>query len=204
MPANRKHVQICGGIASGKTTLATVLSNSGVHATYEKFSANPFYKAFYRNPLDNAFETEITFLLQHFHAIKDALEEGKSFCSDFSFVLDLAYADLTLTDRHRKVFMAVYREVRRIVAPPDLLVHLKCDPVEELRRIHRRRRAPEKSITTEYLTALNTALAMRVKRQSTNTKVVEIDSGQIDFAHDISRQKKVLALIQRRLSTSDR
>ncbi|OGQ50993.1 MAG: hypothetical protein A3J24_10970 [Deltaproteobacteria bacterium RIFCSPLOWO2_02_FULL_53_8] len=195
----QKHIQICGGIASGKTTLAALLSNLGVCVSYENFSANPFYRAFYRDPSANAFETEITFLLQHFHALKHSVNQERNFCCDYSLVLDLAYADITLKDKHRKIFMAVYREAQRIVGSPNFLIHLRCDPLEELRRIHRRRRVPELSITTDYLMALNAALARRVTRQSAHSEIIEIDSGQIDFARDEDHQKKVLALIARRL-----
>lgn len=192
-------IEISGGIASGKTTLARLLSGLDVYPVYEDFSANPFYKDFYRDPSANAFETEITFLLQHFHKIKKAQNKQRAFCCDFSLTLDVAYADVTLQERQRNVFMTVHDESREIIRYPDFTIHLKCDPIEELRRIHRRRRSPEQSITADYLTALNAALTKRVKRQSAHTEIIEIDSGRIDFAHDKDDQTKVLSLIQRHL-----
>jgi deoxyadenosine/deoxycytidine kinase len=194
-----QRLEICGGIASGKTTLAALLSKLGISPVYEDFSVNPFYKDFYHDPSANAFETEITFLLQHFHKIKTAIRRQMTFGCDFSPTLDLAYADVTLKSRQQKVFKAVYQETRKTIGSPAFLIHLKCDPVEELRRIRRRRREPERSITTGYLTALNVALTSRFTRQSAHTKIIEIDSGRIDFAHDSDDQKKVLALIQKRL-----
>ena len=95
--------------------------------------------------------------------------------------------------------MAVHEETQKIVGAPDFLIYLKCDPGEELRRIRRRRRSPERSITMGYLTALNAALASRVALQSAHTEIIEIDSGRIDFAHDKDARKKILALIQKRL-----
>ena len=195
-------LEICGGIASGKTTLAGLLSAVNLRPVYEDFSANPFYKDFYKNPSANAFETEVTFLLQHFHKIKKALSQREAFCCDFSLTLDVAYADVTLKSQQRKVFMAVQEETRKIIGSPDFLIHLICSPAEELRRIHRRRRTPERSITMDYLTALDAALTKRVKRQSSHSKVIEIDSGRIDFAHDNDGQKQILALVQRRMRTA--
>ena len=197
-------IEICGGIASGKTTLAGLLSSLDVCPVYEDFSANPFYRDFYRDPSANAFETEVTFLLQHFHRIKKTRSKRRAFCCDFSLALDVAYADVTLKGPQRKIFMSVYEETRKIVGSPNFLIHLICNPVEELRRIHKRRRTPERSITTGYLISLNTALAKRVKRQSAHTEIVEIDSGRIDFAHDKDGQREVLALIQRRLSAAEK
>lgn len=195
-------LEVCGGIASGKTTLAGLLSGLDVFPVYEDFSANPFYRDFYRDPSTNAFETEVTFLLQHFHKIKKTQNKGQAFCCDFSLTLDVAYADVTLTGRQRKIFMAVHGETRKIIGSPGFLIHLKCDPVEELRRIRRRRRTPERSITPDYLAALNGALSKRVMRQSAHTEIIEIDSGRTDFAHDKDGQDKVLALIERRLRVS--
>lgn len=64
-------IEICGGIASGKTTLAKLLEENGIgKAIYENFEKNPFWEAFYKNPSKYAFETEIAFTLQHYHEIK--------------------------------------------------------------------------------------------------------------------------------------
>ncbi|TSA16215.1 MAG: hypothetical protein D4R74_04990 [Betaproteobacteria bacterium] len=156
------------------------------------------------NPSANAFETEITFLLQHFHKIKMAMRRQMTFGCDFSPTLDVAYADVTLKGRQQRVFQAVYQETRKTIGSPDFLIHLKCNPVEELRRIRRRRRTAERSITTDYLTALNAALARRLTRQSAHTEIIEIDSGRIDFAHDNDCQTKVLTLIQRRLRADEK
>src|SRR3954447_11075813 len=89
-------VEICGGIASGKTTLANLLGSSERMVVREDFSSNPFWRAFYDDPNNTAFETEITFLLQHYHQIKVATNLEKSFACDFSLLLDYAYAHVTL------------------------------------------------------------------------------------------------------------
>jgi deoxyadenosine/deoxycytidine kinase len=192
-------VEVCGGIASGKTTLVRLLSRLDIHPVYEDFSRNPFYKAFYQDPSANAFETEITFLLQHFHEIREAAISKQPLCCDFSPVLDVAYADVTLKAKHRRVFTAVHREVKNIIGSPRLLIHLKCDSLEELRRIRKRRRASERVVTTDYLSALNTALARRVALQSKYGKVLEIDSGEADFAHDKKTRVRVTNMVLRAL-----
>ena len=54
-------IEICGGIASGKTTLGGALDGKETLCCFEKFEANPFWSAFYNDPAENAFEAEITF-----------------------------------------------------------------------------------------------------------------------------------------------
>jgi deoxyadenosine/deoxycytidine kinase len=61
--AEIKRIEIAGGIASGKTTLARLLRKVGLQAIHEQFRKNPFFTAFYEDPGYTAFETEITFLL---------------------------------------------------------------------------------------------------------------------------------------------
>src|SRR5262245_59019820 len=92
-----QRIEIAGGIASGKTTLARLLGQSGrIKAVHEQFRKNPFFEAFYRDPAGTAFETELTFLLQHYHLQRKAMRLDGSYCVDFSAVLDHAYACVTL------------------------------------------------------------------------------------------------------------
>jgi len=194
-----RRVEICGGIASGKTTLTSLLSNVDICSIYENFSANPFFKDFYHDPVANAFETEITFLLQHFHEIRKASTRSQLFCCDFSLTLDAAYADVTLRAAQKRAFLTVHSEGENIVGLPNLLIYLKCDPSEELRRIRRRRRKPESTITVEYLGAINAALRKRIAFRPKRVKVVEIDSGKVDFAHDRQSRARVTKVIFRAL-----
>ena len=56
---NSDHVriEICGGIASGKTTFAVLLNSLGYDPVYENFQSNPFWEAFYTVPEKYNFET---------------------------------------------------------------------------------------------------------------------------------------------------
>src|SRR5258708_34419241 len=91
----RRTIEVCGVIASGKTSVATALQDM-IHAEFEEFSKNPFFEAFYQDPSRNAFETELTFALQHYHQIKVSASDVPAVCFDFSPELDLAYANLNL------------------------------------------------------------------------------------------------------------
>ena len=85
MTAIVKRVEICGGIAAGKTTLARLLRSKILTPIYEDFKKNPFYDAFYEDPRRYAFETELTFLLQHYHQQKAMASKNRDFCADFSW-----------------------------------------------------------------------------------------------------------------------
>src|SRR5271157_6204123 len=133
-------IEVCGGIASGKTTFAGLLKRLAFTPIFEKFQANPFLEAFYQDAAKYAFETEISFLLQHYHQIKK--ESGQDIISacDFSMILDIAFARMGLNGTKLQAFSLVYDEVKRDLGYPPLLVHLKCDAQTELRRIRDRAR----------------------------------------------------------------
>lgn len=193
------HIEICGAIAAGKTTLANLLKRAGLKAVLEDFQANCFFDQFYSDPTKYAFETEVTFLLQHYHQIKVNSEEKAAFACDFSPILDLSYADVTLSGSKHKTFFAVYEEVRHQISPPALLIYLQCSASVLSERIRARGRAVEKSISVEYLQFLDNALTSRIQEVDDKIKVLTIDSGKRDFATDESEKKNTVKLIQETL-----
>lgn len=179
-------IEICGGIASGKTTLTRVLTQHlGFCSIYEDFKANPFWEAFYADPESHAFETEITFLLMHYHQLKSSLESGEiaPFVSDFSVLLDVAYADMGLTGNSHRVFESVAAEVQHRLGNPALLIHLRCDPSVELNRIVARGRPEESLVSLAFLSDLDAAVAACVGKLPQILPVITIDSVAVDFAH---------------------
>ena len=179
-----KRIEICGGIASGKTTLALLLGKHGARVVQEDFRSNPFWEDFYKDIKKYSFETEISFFLQHYHQIKIELDCQLPIACDFSLFLDRAYANVTLPESHRRVFLEVYEEAITHIPPPILLVNLICAPDIELSRIRQRARSVEQGITTDYLTMLNNALDKEIDAIKDKVKVFEIDSGTHDFAND--------------------
>jgi deoxyadenosine/deoxycytidine kinase len=183
-------IEISGGVASGKTTLCSLLGEAGFHACYENFKQNPFWSLFYQSPEDHAFETEITFLLQHYSGIKSALKDAGSLVCDFAMLQDRAYADINLAAGALDAFLAVYGQILSELPPPSLIVHLVCGADEELARIRRRARKEEESVQVSYLDALNRSIAHSVDDARRTVQVLEIDSQKNDFASDkVTRQR---------------
>lgn len=178
-------VEICGGIASGKTSLAMLLSKRGFQAGLENFSSNPFFSDFYADPSGYAFETEITFLLQHFSAIRTTPHQNKIRAFDFSLALDLAYAQVTLSAEDQAVFNVVHRASVKKLGTPDLLVRLRCDIDEELSRIRKRGREQEQGVKLSYLEQIESALDRAIASEPfSQTPILEIDSRRINFVTD--------------------
>lgn len=199
---NRLIVEVCGGIAAGKTTFASLMKRINLDPILEDFKKSPFWEAFYRNPGKYIFETEVSFILLHYHQIKKALESTKSnkVICDFSFLLDLAYAKIGLTGTELKAFESVLDEIKRDLPKPSLIVYLICDAKTELERIRRRARDEENSIDLGFLGSLNKALHKKVENIQGTIPVITIDSSKKDFANDERVKDEMVNLIDNHLS----
>src|SRR5439155_10825044 len=94
-------ISIDGCLGVGKTTVAQGLARyRNSVALLEDFEANPFLRAFYQDPVDNATETEFAFLLLHFHQLKRlrGTIQDAEVIADFHLQKDLIYAELNLAD----------------------------------------------------------------------------------------------------------
>jgi len=187
-------IEICGGIAAGKTSLASLLQEENIGTVlYEDFHSNPFWKAFYANPGEYIFETELTFTLQHYHEIKKQKNANLVIC-DYSLLLDLAYANIGLTERKLEIYHQTLKEIYNDISQPDLYIYLECSENEELRRIRKRNRAVESNIELDFLLQLNDELLLYIDRLS-QVNILKINSEQYDFVNSSMDKEKVLSMV---------
>jgi len=180
-------IEIVGGIASGKTTLARALSATDMHVQLESFEKNPFFEAFYSDPVENAFETEITFLLQHYHQLRSITNHGadRRTIADFGFPLDCAYAELNLTGDAKSAFYSVLEVAQARLGPPNLILRLHCRVQVEHTRIMRRGRAAETAISRSYLESLETMIDQVMEtRMFAQVPTLAVDTDSVDYRTD--------------------
>ncbi|MDR3555645.1 MAG: deoxynucleoside kinase [Syntrophobacteraceae bacterium] len=186
-------IEICGNIASGKTTLCHFLAKKGCHPIFEDFTNNPFIAKFYDEPSIFSFETELTFLLLHYHAIKLERPDAVVVC-DYSLILDLAYADVNLSgDRHR-LFSEIVSELQNEIGYPSRIIYLFCSEEVLIQRIRARARVVESSIRVDYLRALNKAISLRIRDITNQISVTSIDSHVVDFRRGIDEVPELYSL----------
>lgn len=193
-----KRIEICGGIASGKTTLAGILEGEGFTGIYERFQDNPFLNDFYtKESCDNTFETEITFVLLHYNLIKSCSSDRDRVC-DYSPLQDYCYGISNLELREREAFLNLYRYTEHNLNPPDLIIYLKCGVECLLERIRQRGRRMEQTITKEYLKSTVASIEKVIKDRK---DVLVIESDKFNFI-DRDRQY-VIRLINDSLKNSE-
>ena len=186
----KNRIEICGNIASGKTTLSRSFTHCGLPAVEEKFLQNPFIKKFYQSPALFSFETEISFLLQHYHAIKTT-NDNSIFTCDYSLTLDRAYADVTLPSSRQKIFLGIANELEEEIGHPLQIIHLKCPEEVLLSRIRERNRSFENTIDIGYLKALSEAIQCRIENLSAEIELLTIDSHKTNFVSGVKGIKEL-------------
>jgi len=188
----QKRIEICGGIATGKTTLAHLLTDGTDYGlALENFRANPFWSRFYQNPQLFAVEKNICFLPQHTGEIKSDTGKALLVC-DYAVFQDLAYAALCPVKGHLDVMGKLFDHLYSPLPAPTLVISLTSDPTVQLERIRARSRGEEQTITLEYLDSLNRKIPRFLRKTlPVSTKIHEIRSDQIDFVHCASARSAV-------------
>jgi len=152
-----------GCMGSGKTTTATKLAEK-YHSNllHEETRLHPFISDFYVDQKKYAFETEVNFLLIHYHQLMKA-EASDHFrsdvYSDFLFDKDWIFAEVTLKDNAReyKLFSELFLYFKKKIRKPDLVVYLRAPTELIVDRIRRRGRDFEKNIEFSYVDTINSA-----------------------------------------------
>ena len=167
-------IEICGNIASGKTTLAKAFNNAGYNCILEDFSKIAYLDDFYKNPAKYAFETEVAFTLQHYYQIKK--QEGTSFISDFSLINDYAFALTTLTQEEFSIYEKIFGHLFFNVGAPGKVILLETSVDELQRRIIQRARDNEKSITAKYLNQIYVNIIETLESKFKSVKTIKINT----------------------------
>ena len=171
-------IEICGGIASGKTTLARIMEKEGFCAVYERYQNNPFLGEFYKNKgVDCSFETEMVFTLLHYKMLR-AMSENKQLVSDYSLLQDLAYGKANLKKEEFAVFYQMYQYLMQQIALPQMIIYLKCRTNVLAERIADRAREMEQMVDIDYLSESILALEACLEGAS---RVLVIESDRVDF-----------------------
>jgi len=179
-----RRIEICGGIASGKTTLAHALEEYGFTVVYERIGDNPFLNDFYtKKDVDNTFETEITFTLLHYNWIKSSLDSENVVC-DYSLFQDFCYGLNNLNRNDWEAYRKIYTYLLQIIPPFDMLIYLKCSTDCLMERIRLRNREMEQVISKDYL---ENNISVIEDQLSQIPNVLVIDSERYNF---VDKDKK--------------
>lgn len=196
---NLYFVAIEGVIGVGKTSLASLLAERlNARLVLEKFDENPFLPDFYRDPERYAFQTQLFFLLNRYQQQQEIRQTDvfhELVISDYMFVKDRLFASLNLADKEMALYEAVANLLQRNVIDPDLVIYLQAGTDRLMERIGSRGRDYEKSISRDYIDALNQVYNEFFFRNQ-QIPVFIINTNDIDFVNNKEDLEEVIRYIR--------
>ena len=207
-PFSIHFIAVEGCVGSGKTTLARLLGRKKKsRVLLEATRKHPFIRDFYQKPKEYAFQTEMNFILIHYHQLQKAKLNNwfkGIVVSDFLFDKDMLFANLTLKKNKMQfnLFKKTFSYLKARIPNPDLVFYLKAPTDFLYNRIKQRGRDFERDISFESLDALNKEYHKLFKKYPRNKKII-LNIAELDWRIDksISKEKvieHILNLIKRK------
>ena len=153
--ANWRFISVEGVIGVGKTSLATLLSKAlNGKVLLEEADENPFLPKFYEDPERFSFATQVFFLLSRYNSLKSIIHReifSKVVISDYMFAKDRIFATVNLKENELNLYNKIYNLIEKDIPYPDLVIFLQADVETLIKRIKKRGRHYEMSISADYL-----------------------------------------------------
>lgn len=175
-------IEICGNIASGKTTLAKAYGlQLGYANVFEDFTSVQTLTDFYQNPNKFAFETEIIFTLLHYYQLKKL--NNKIAVADFSLINDYAFALTTLNKKEFDIYEKLFDDILDKIGFPKHVIMVKTNIETLLNRISSRSRKNELLITEEYLISIQKNIERSIGGKFSCVQVTTLDSNECNVGN---------------------
>lgn len=190
-------IAIDGNIGVGKTSMARLMvKHLGGRIIEERVDDNPFLERFYDDMGAYALQTQLVFLMTRY---KQQLSLGQKdlfadlVVLDYIFARDRIFAHVNLTDDELALYERIASELEAKLVKPDLVVYLQASSSVLFDRIQMRGKAFERTISREYLEALNDAFNHYFFNYSEGPLLV-VNTDAMDF---VNNEKHFADLIQR-------
>ena len=198
-------VVIAGNIGAGKSTLVRMMCGTlGWEPYFEPVAENPYLADFYRDMRRWAFNSQVFFLTHRVRSHRALMDSRRAVVQDRSFYEDaevFARAQFlmgSLSGRDWETYLALYRTLTTLLAPPDLVVYLRASVPTLRRRIEQRGSSIEADISNEYLEKLNGLYEEWIAGFDI-APVLVVPSDRLDFVEDSRDLHAIVSSIQRHL-----
>jgi deoxyadenosine/deoxycytidine kinase len=180
-----RHIAVEGPIGAGKTSLSGLLAKRFRGTKILEDVDNPFLDDFYKDKRGAAFRTELFFLLSRYDQQRQLAQRDlftELVISDYTFPKSKLFAYLTLDDSELMIYNRLYDLLYETVPKAELVIYLQAGLDTLLRRIKKRGRAYEKSISPQYLQELSEAYSHYFYRYD-ETPLLVVNTNDIDFVN---------------------
>lgn len=194
--AKTRYVVVEGPIGVGKTSLAKILAPEfQARTVFERVEDNPFLPKFYEDRETYAFQNQLFFLLNRYHQQRELSQQelfNQNVVADYLFAKDKIFATLTLSSEELSLYQQIYQLLDTRVPKPDLVIYLQARPEVLYKRIKKRDKSYEKSVTFEYLKEVAQAYSQFFFHYDESPLLV-VNTSEIDF---VSSSKDLADLIK--------
>lgn len=202
----KRLILVAGNIGSGKTSLTERIgARLGWKTAYKSVVDNPYLPDFYADMRAWSFHLQVYFLShraqQHLDLWKDPLSAiiDRSIYEDAAIFARALNHLGNLSERDFLSYKALYQLVIKTLPPPSLLIYLKAPVSVLMKRIHKRGREIESSISTEYLQLLESYYDEWMQTFDI-CPVLTIRTDDLDFVHHAQHLDLVTQKIQDKLA----
>ncbi len=180
-------VAVEGNIGVGKTSLVRlIVKRLGGRMVEDRVDDNPFLERFYEDAGAYAFQTQLVFLMNRYKQQLE-LNQHDLFADlavfDYVFARDRIFANVNLNDDELALYERVAAELEAKVRPPDLAIYLQASSQVLFDRIQVRGRGYERSVSRDYLDALNEAFNHFFFNYAAGPLLV-VNTDAMDFVND--------------------
>lgn len=205
----KKFVAVAGNIGVGKSTLVTLLSQRlAWQPFYEPEGDNPYLADFYRDMRTWAFHSQVFFLTRRLRIHRQIMDRPDSVVQDRSIYEDAEvfacnlYRQGYMDERDFLAYQALYHILGDFLPPPDLVIYLRASVETLVKRISRRGRDYERTITPEYLAQLNLLYEDWIARFEF-CPVLTVPADNLNFVNNHAHIELVLRKVQEKLTGKD-
>ncbi len=198
-------VAIAGNIGVGKSTLTGLLTERlGWEPVFEAVEENPYLPDFYADMPRWSFHSQAFFLSRRLQQHSHLLQCNRSVIQDRTVYEDAEvfarnlYLQGHLSARDWDTYYALFSTLSLLLPPPNLVVYLRASTPALMRRIARRGRDYEQSMSPDYLSHLND-LYERWVASFTLCPVLVIETDNLDYVQHTSHLDLVAQRIEDRL-----
>ncbi len=185
----RVEIVVDGVTGVGKSSLVKIICEDfGLHPFSEMFEdENRLLHKFFYDREKWAFPMQTNFLTNRFKQYRQAMQQGRA-VMDRSIYSDRIFASMYLEYGYLSPEeYAVYNNLLEVmleqVIPPRLLVYLKVETDEAIRRIHRRGRPDEVEVERAYWDMLNRCYEKNYGDYVLGGELLVIHVDKLDYVH---------------------
>ncbi len=186
-----RFIAVAGNMGVGKTTLVTYLGERyGVLPVFEPFENNPYLDDFYKDMRGWSFHSQMWFLAHKYRLHNEVARtpgthvQDRTIYEDAEIFATHLYRGRKMRKRDFQTYTELYEAMKQELAPPDLLIYLRCGVRTIRKRLKQRGRPAEQEIPVSYIRSLNKLYEEWIERYD-KSEVLVWDTERLDYLGDL-------------------